>query len=839
VDAPSILTFLHEKQKWTSLREAYRMQRGFLLMQLFGQDVRYALRQWRRAPGFALSTFLVLAMGIGTVTAMFTISYAVLLKPLPFPDDRQLFEPLEKSPKGSVTFTTSYTEIKEWQQATRDTAEIGFARAGLSIVDAPAGAALVSEVEASPNLLSMLGVEPMIGRGFLSVEQETENPHVVLLSYALWRQNFLGDRSILGKTVHIGGLLYSVVGVMPPQFKYPMWDNRPEVWVPLEHGPPTMFGYNPDSAYDPIVRVHPGSFVKAVETQLESVHKQITKQREPTEIQLASLHGVLVSGVRPVLTAMEIAVALVWLIACSNVAGLLLARVAARRTELAVRSALGASSRRIFSQLLTESFLLSCAGAAGGLGLAVMVLLLFRRILEKFLPLSQAIHLSWQAWTGLVAVTLLTALAFGIFPAFIAVRTGTDTTLKSAGDSHTGSRGHSRMRSILLVSELALSIALLIGAGLMMRTMYALRHVDLGFRTDHVVLTSLTIPSQMYRGRNVASAAWPAVLQAVRQAPGVESAALSTVMPIGHSVELQTLVYATPWTKGNVGAVVRAATPELLHVLDVRMRSGRFFSDADTASSLPVIVVNHTFVNRYLGGGDGIGKQIRFGRIPRTATIVGVMADIHQDTIAEPSRPEFYVCMAQLQPDNPLYRPLIGSLMELAVRTEMPPAVVIPELRRKIQQANPHLATGEFTTMAEAVEDSIGGQRVAAEVIGVFGGLALLITIFGLYGLLSYLVTQRTQEIGIRMALGADRGRLVGMFMWQTLVLTGTGTIFGLGLAFWSSRLLHNFLYGVSPFDPWTMVLVPLGLIACSLLATIFPARRAATVSPVQALRTE
>jgi predicted permease len=824
---------------FTQTRETYRTQRGFPLLQLFAQDARYALRQWRRAPGFALFTFLVLAMGIGTVTAMFTITYAVLLKPLPFPEDRQLFVPLEKSAKGSETMGAPYSEIKGWQRATQDTADIAFASRALGIVDAPAGAALVTEVEASPNLLSVLRVEPLMGRSFMHEEQEAENPHVALLSYALWRQSFSGDRSVLGKTVHIGAVAYNVIGVMPPEFVYPIDDNRPEVWVPPDRSKLTSSGNDPYATYEPIMRVHAGSSVKAAEAQLEIVHRQLTKQREPVEIQFAGLHDVLVSGVRPALTALEIAVALVWLIACSNVAGLLLARLAVRRTEIAVRSALGAGRRRIFSQLLTESLLLSSAGATGGLALAILMLQFFRRMLQRILPLSQNVHLNWAVWTGLIAVTLLTALAFGTFPAIVAARTGADAALKTAGRRHVGDHGQSRLRSVLLVGQVALSIALLIGAGLMMRTMYALRHAPLGFRTDHVVLTSLTIPSEMYEGRNVASAAWQPLLDAVRQAPGVQSAALTTVMPIGHPVELLTRVYATQGTEGNVGAAVRATTPELMHVLGITMRSGRFFTDVDTAASLPVAVVNQAFVNRYLGGGDAIGKPISFGRIPRTATIVGIMEDIHQDAVAEPSRPELYVPISQLQADDPSYRALLGSLMELAVRTEIPPAVVIPELRREIQQENPHLAIGEFTTMAEAVEDSIGGQRLAAGVIGVFGGLALLITIFGLYGLLSYLVAQRTQEIGIRMALGADRSRVVGMFMRQTLVLTGAGTIFGVGLAFWSARLLRGFLFGVSSSDPWTMVLVPLALVVCGLLATIFPARRAATINPVQALRTE
>ena len=269
------------------------------------------------------------------------------------------------------------------------------------------------------------------------------------------------------------------------------------------------------------------------------------------------------------------------------------------------------------------------------------------------------------------------------------------------------------------------------------------------------------------------------------------------------------------------------------------MRSGRFFNAGDTATSLPVTVVNRTLVDRYLGGGDALGKQIRYGRTPATATIVGVMEDIRQDWVFAPSRPEFYVCLPQVKHDNALYGLIVSRYMELAVRTEVQPDTMIGELRGAIGQANPHLAIGEFSTMKEAVEDSIGAQKLAAEVVEVFGGLALLITVVGLYGLLSYLVEQRRQEIGIRMALGADRGAVVGLVMRQTVVLLGAGVLAGLGLTLWSNRLLHGFLYGVSATDPWALGLAPLALAICGLIAAALPARRAASVNPVEALRVE
>jgi predicted permease len=460
----------------------------------------------------------------------------------------------------------------------------------------------------------------------------------------------------------------------------------------------------------------------------------------------------------------------------------------------------------------------------------------FRHMLGKMLPMAPNIHLNWAVFLSLLFLTLLTALAFGTFPALLAAWTGMQAGF---GRKQAGDRGQSRARAVLLVGEVALSIALLSGAGLMMRTMYALRHVPLGFRTDHLLLTSMTASSSEYTGRNIGTMAWQPVLDAVRQMPRVESAAMSTVMPLDHPVELETIVYKTDWMQADYSAVVRAASPGLMDVLGVRMRSGRFFVENDTASSLPVVVVNRTFVNWYLGGGDALGKQIRFGRTPWAATIVGVIDDVHQDDVAAASQPELYVCMAQVTPDNSLYRALLGRYMQLAVRTEIAPGAMIPEVRRKIAEANSQLAIGDFTTMEAAVEDSLGAQRLAAEVVGVFGGLALLITVVGLYGLLSYLVEQRTQEIGIRMALGADRGAVVGMVLRQTLMLMGAGVVTGLGMALWSNRLLHGFLYGVSATDPWTMGLAPLGLVICGLLAAVVPARRAVGVNPVEALRAE
>ena len=806
----------------------------------FREDVRFAFRQFRRAPAYAVFTILVLALGIGTVTAMFTISYGVLLKPLPFRADRQLFEVAQSTAKGNEIFGLSYPELIQWQQSTRDLADIGFALSSVNILDAPAGAEMISSVAASPNLFTLLGVEPVIGRGFLPDEANSDHPHVVLLSYDIWQRSFAGDRNVLGKTVHIGATLFTIIGVMPRHFRYPLDDIRTEVWVPSERStlvpkPDDPYG----SPWGPIVRLHAGVRPQALESLLARVHAQFVKSDTPHRVRLLGLHDQQVREVRPALLALEIAVGIVWLIACSNVAGLLLARVAARRTEIAVRSALGAARRRMVAQFLTESLVLSAAGAAGGLGIAALILRIFRHMLTAMLPMAQNIHIDWSIFAGLVVLTLLTALAFGAVPALLAAWAGSEAGLRNSGRSLAGDRRHNLARAILLVSEVALSIALLTGAGLMMRTMYALRHVPLGFRTDHLLITSLTAPGDLYKDRSIDSAAWQPILDAVRKLPGVKNAALSTVMPLKHPVEWLTIVYKTNWTESNASAVVRAASPGLMEVLGIRMYSGRFFNSGDTAASLPVAVVNRVFVDRYLGGGDSLGKQFRFGRKPVTATVIGVIDDIHQDTLTDASSPEFYLCTPQIARDNPLYLAIVSKYTELAIRTEVAPGSMVAQLRRQIAEANPHLAIGEFSTMSEAVEDSIGTQKLAAGVVGVFGGLALLITLVGLYGLLTYIVEQRTREIGIRMALGADRAAVIRMVMRQALLLMALGAAAGVCIALWSNRLLHAVLYGVTASDPWTIALAPLGLVFCGLAAAAVPARRAAGLNPVDALRAE
>jgi predicted permease len=813
------------------------------LVESIWADIKFALRQLRKSPGFTFTAILTLALGIGVATAMFAIVDGVLLRPLVFPHASQLYVPVAVEANGDRTQWISYVDIQQWQKATHDSAQIAFSGGTVEIAETRSGAMLISNDTLSANFLQTLGVQPMLGRGFLPEEQQEGRSHVVLLSYPVWRRAFPGNANILGQVVRIGGVPYSVIGVMPPKFAMPLESgSSSEVFTPIE--PTTLLTAEADAKFMPIIRSKPIITTAALQAQLSSVQAHIAQSAKPgnkvaTHVQLTGLREFMVAEVRPALIALDIAVGLVWLIACCNVAGLLLVRLASRRVEIAVRGALGAGKWRVVRQFLTESLLLSTAGSLTGLGVAAFTLEIFQRTIESNLPQVQNIHLDATVLLVLVSFTLFTGFLFGSIPAIFASRAPIEETLKSGGPAKSASHAQANLRNMLLIGEVAISIVLLVGAGLMLRTVYSLRRAPLGFRTDHIVLVNFNVPNWHYKNRNLNAVLWDPLLERVRHLPGVQSAGLSTVLPIGHTEELNLTLNDQKWANGNVAAVVRAASPGLIDVLGIPMDTGRFFTVADTQNTPPVIVVNRAFVRRYLKDRDAIGKRIQLGPFVEGASIVGVLSNVRQDNVAAPSQPEIYLPIAQLPPDKPLSLSLTGRFMELAVRTQTKADVMIPELRDTIHRENPELAAHDFSTMEQAVDDSIGSQRLAARLIGVFGGLALLITVVGLYGLLSYSVAQRTREIGIRMAVGADRGRIMQMILRQALFLLGIGIALGLVLTLWSNRLLHSFLYGTGQYDPWTLASVPVILFGFGIVAACIPARRAASVDPTIALRTE
>jgi predicted permease len=524
---------------------------------------------------------------------------------------------------------------------------------------------------------------------------------------------------------------------------------------------------------------------------------------------------------------------------------LILARGMARQREIAVRGALGASRWRIIRQLFTESLLLSLAGATAGLALAQTALYLFSKTLSTKLNLPEHLPPNPAVLAALFALSALSALLFGFFPAWLAARSPIEHSLRQGSARAGQSRGRHRVQQGMVVVEIGLSLVLLVGCGLLLRTVFALRRVPLGFRTDHVLLLQPQVPAYKFRGVDVTRAIYRPLLERVQRMNGIQAASLTTVVPLRKSFQPKiTLNLSRPQGAPAPGepieARLSAAGPELQDVLGFRIYQGRFFSLQDTADSPPVVVVNRAFANWYAPDGDIIGHfNVGFGFKGRKATVVGVMDDFHQASIDRPSMPEIDFCASQLREGDGFYQPTMQAHIELAVRTTKEPAALIPDLRRVMAEVNPDLQATKIDTMDQVVEDSLGSQLLAAHLLELFAGSALLVALAGLYGLLTYLVTQRTQELGIRMALGAQRRNIIEMLLLQAGRLLLAGAALGAGLAYSSSRVLAGFLYGVTPHDARSFLAVTAVLLFCGLAAAYIPARRASRVDPIEALRGE
>ena len=575
------------------------------------------------------------------------------------------------------------------------------------------------------------------------------------------------------------------------------------------------------------------------------------EREQVTSIKLQGYSDSLVSGdIRKALLALFGASGVLWLISCLNATSLLLARSTARQREIAVRGALGASRRRIVQQLLIEGLVLSAGASLLGFGLAILTFKLFEHGLTTQFNLHTKLTPNLSVIGLLFGLTVVSALLSSVWPAVIAARASIEPALRQGSPQVGAGRGQYRSRVVLVVAQIAMSLTLLAGCGLLLRTIYALRHVPLGFRTDHVLVADMAIPSYKFVGRDMRTELYQPLVEQVQHLPGVQSASLMTEVPLGKTFQM---VFsfgdggpgdsAAKARRKDLRSQLRAVGPEMQKVFGFRMLRGRFFNQGDTPASQPVVVVNRAFVKAYTGEDEDPGKilgetLLNYSK-DRRAVVVGVLDDERQVSIAEQSQPEIEVCLPQIKPDSAFYNPAEGMAMDLAVRTDRSPAAMIPQLRELMRKTSPELAGSNFTTMDQVVEDSYGSQQLAARLLEIFGGAALLLCVAGIYGLLAYLVTQRTRELGLRIALGAQRGDVMWLVLRQAGWMLLAGSVAGLILAYLSSLLLRTFLYGVKPHDPWTMGAVTLLLLGGGLTSAYFPARRAAGIDPMQALRSE
>ena len=839
---------------------------GWLWLERLAQDLRYALRQLRKAPGYAIAAIGTLALGLGATIAMFTVVDRVLLRPLPYQRAQELVEIKEAGSKGVVGWGEPFLDIEQWQHQNHTLREIAFHEltgdlGHLYFLEGNSGATQVSAPRISGNLITMLGVRPALGRGFSEAPESrtvrAEDEHTILLSDSIWRDAYGADPAILGKTVRLSGQTYTVIGVMPRGFSFPLGVGNPLVWRPIVLGDKDKIRIRHESpSYQAVGRLRRGVSPKTAEAELKVIQADVAKaypdsydRDQVKSIQVQRYGDSLVDAdLRKSLLALFGASGVLWLISCVNVTSLMLARAAARRREIAVRGALGAGRWRIVQQLLIEGLVLSGCASLLGTGLAMLTLKVFEYALKT------QFHLYTRMTPSLLVIGTLLGLTFGsaliscLWPAIVAAHAAIEPALRQGGAQSGGAQGQYRTRSLLVVLQIAMSLTLLVGCGLLLRTIYALRHVPLGFRTDHVMVANMSIPAYKYAGTDIQRALYQPLLERAQHLPGVQSAAVMTEVPLGKTFNMM-FTFSTAGESAadirrrDMRSQFRAVSPDMQKVFGFRMLKGRFFNQGDTATTLPVVVVNRAFVKEYEGEDADPAKMLGETLLNydknRRATVIGVLDDEHQVSVAEQSQPEIEVCLPQIAPDSGFYKFAENMAMDLAVRTERDPASIVPELRAIMRAASPELMSSSFTTMDQVVEDSYGSQQLAARLLEIFGGAALLLCVSGIYGLLAYLVTQRTRELGVRIALGAQRRQVIWLVMRQAVWMLLTGAAAGLMLAYLSSLVLRTFLYGVRPHDPWTMGTVTLLLLSSGLAAAYFPARRAARVDPIRALRTE
>ncbi len=810
-------------------------------------DLRYAWRQLRKSPGFTVTAVVTLALGIGISAAMFTVVDGVLLRPLPVPHPSQVVV---------LGGSSSLPNLRDWRDRAKSFQDIAWYTQKFFNLKKPDGTAQFSfNAQTSPNFFSMLQAQPLMGRTFLPQAGSEGNQGTVVLSHFVWQNNFHADKNILGKQIQLGADAYTVIGVMPRQFYIPINNDNdgPVVWTVLPH---TADMEQRDNGFlSGIGRLRPGVSVAAARTELSGIQGNIARQFPDLHLQknvgVQNYLDSLVGSVRPALLALQGAVLLVWLIGCANVAGLMLTRMAARRREIAVRAALGAARGRIVRQFLTESLLLGIAGGACGLGIASACLAILRHSIQANLSRSGDIALNWHVILLLIALSIISAVIFGTIPAFQAASADPQEALHESSRGAGAGVKQLRLRNALIVGELALSLVLLVSAGLLLRTLYALRHVPVGFNPQHLVVAQFfsrggfTPSAADAKSTDIRTVFYNPLLARVCQIPGVESAALVTTAPLTNNVHMNTdfAVSGDPAANAADRSVeLHAVTPGAYRTLQIRLLQGRAFDDGDRIGTAPVVVVNQAFARKYLGT-NPLRKRLNLDTDPtaksilQNVSVVGIVEDT-PSVLGQPAVPEVDVDLNQLPLKDDFY-PILSLAMELVVRTSQPPEVIVPTISRIFFERNATFIVNSVQTMPQHMDDLLGSQTLAARLLWIFAIAAVLIAAAGLYGLLSYSVGQRTREIGVRLALGAQREDVLRMILRQASRLLIAGLLIGILAAYFTTKLVRSFLYGVAQHDTLTIAAVSVLLLAVGLVASYLPARRAAKIEPVEALRSE
>jgi len=805
-----------------------------------GQDLRFALRTLVKNPGFTVVAVIALALGIGANSAIFSVVNAILLRPLPYKSPNQLVVIWENATHlGFPKDTPSPANFLDWRgQSTLFEGMAAFAERSFNLTGVGEPERLDGR-RVSANLFDVLGVKPIIGRTFVSQEDQP-GTKVVLLNESLWKRRFGGDPGVIGRAVNLNGQPYTIVGVLPHTVHLPTSGNwRDQVWVPLAF--PSEEAASRSAHYlEVIARMKPGVTLPKAQAEMDTIAARLAQQYPETNTRIGAvvrpLHEEIVGKMKSPLLILLGAVAFVLLIACANVANLLLARAAVRQKEIALRLALGANRLRLTKQLLVESVLLSLLGGVVGLGLAYFGLNVLARFIPTNVAQADTISIDVKVLLFTLAVAVVTGLIFGLVPATQASHFNLNETLKEGGrDSGAGARGK-RLRNSLVIAEVAISFILLVGAGLLINSFIHLRNLDPGFRADHLLALNVDLSEVKYPDTQRRTTFFVEVTRRVRTLPGVQSVAVAGNLPLtvnGDSTFIAVEGILDPPVDQWPDVIYRTVGPGYFATMGIPLVRGRDFNDQDTLDTTPIVVISEKTAKHYWPNENPIGKRLKPGATTNTTpwrTVIGVVKDVRQnDFIAEPKM-QMYFSYRQV-------KDLVANA--LVVRTSVDPLSLGTSVRNAIWSVDKDQTVANIDSMEHIVAGAVARQRFSMLMLAIFAGLALALAAVGIYGVMSYSVAQQTREIGIRIALGAQRRDVLRMTVKEGLKLVGVGLLIGLTSAFVLTRVMESLLFGISATDPVTFGIICVVLLMVAALASYIPALRATTVDPMIALRAQ
>jgi predicted permease len=801
------------------------------------QDLRYGLRMLMRNPGFTIVAVLALALGIGANTAIFSVVNTVLLRPLPYKNPEALMTVWEDATHMGFPFNTpSPANFLDWrEQSTVFEGMAALAQRSFNLTGAGEPERFDGR-KVSANLFTILGVEPILGRTFRP-EEDQPGSRVVIFSHGVWQRRFGGDPGIIGRPVNLDGESYTVIGVMPRTVDLPSMDNwHDQLWVPIAFSSEEAASRG-NHYLEVIARLKPGVTRQQAQAEMTTIAARLERQypeyNTRVGIKVQSLHEQLVGPIKPALLVLLGAVGFVLLIACANVANLLLARAAVRQKEIALRLALGASRSRLTRQFLTESVLLAGLGGLFGLIFSFIALDVLRKFIPESISQAQAIGIDGKVLIFTALVSLVTGLIFGLAPASQASNFNLSETLKEGGrDSSSGSRGN-RIRGALVVSEVAVSFLLLIGAGLLINSFLNLRKLDPGYRADHLLTMKVQLPETKYPDKERRAPFFRELIRKVQTLPGVQSVAVASNLPLtynGDSMPIGVEGRPDPPPDQSPDVILRVVSPGYFATMGIPIVAGRDISEKDTADAVRVVVISEKTARYFWPGQDPIGKRLKPGSTTSDSPwreVIGIVKDVRQnDFVAEPKM-QMYMAHEQ-----------VGSFAANAVvvRTQVDPLSLGTSVRKIVWEIDKDQPVSDIRSMEEIVSRAVARQRFSTMLLGIFATLALVLAAVGIYGVMSYSIAQRTREIGIRMALGAQRSDVLKMVVGQGLKLVVIGVAIGLAAAFVLTRVMATLLFGVSATDPLTFVIISMVLLGVALVASYIPALRATRVDPMVAL---